>query len=93
MKEIEAIELIFNEVVAEKDCTTLKDLSINGKDLISLGIPAGKEVGTILNKLLEDVINEKLPNEKEELVIAVKKTYLNKFKHKSRTIVLLPYFP
>lgn len=77
LKEIYTIELIFNEVVEEGDCTTLKDLSINGKDLISLGIPVGKEVGTILNKLLEDVINEKLPNEKEELLIATKKTYLN----------------
>lgn len=72
LKEIEAIELIFKEVIAEKACTTLKDLAIDGKDLINLGIPAGKNVGTILNKLLEDVINEKIANEKEELVIAVK---------------------
>ncbi|PRR81573.1 CCA tRNA nucleotidyltransferase [Clostridium vincentii] len=72
LKEIHMIELIFNEVVSEKYCTTLKDLAINGKDLIHLGIPAGKEVGIILNRLLEDVIDEKLPNEKSDLVIAIK---------------------
>jgi tRNA nucleotidyltransferase (CCA-adding enzyme) len=73
LKEIEAIELIFKEVVAEKACTTLKDLAVTGKDLIDLGIPAGKGIGIILNQLLEEVINEKLSNEKEELLIEVKK--------------------
>ena len=74
LKEIDAIELIFKEVVSEKSCTTLKDLAVTGKDLIDIGIPAGKEIGIILNKLLEEVINEKLSNEKEALLIAVKKT-------------------
>lgn len=80
LKEIHTIELIFNEVVSEKCCTTLKDLDINGKDLIHLGIPPGKEVGIILNRLLEDVIDEKLPNEKSELLIAIKKLILTNIK-------------
>ena len=79
LKEIEAIELIFKEVVSEKDCTTLKDLAVTGKDLIDIGIPAGKEIGTILNQLLEEVINEKISNEKEELLIAAKKRPKLKF--------------
>jgi len=75
LKEIHVIELIFKDVVAEKACTTLKDLDITGKDLIDIGVPQGKKIGIILNQLLEEVINEKLSNEKEELLRAVKKTY------------------
>jgi tRNA nucleotidyltransferase (CCA-adding enzyme) len=74
LKEIDSIELIFNEVVSEESCTTLKDLAVTGKDLIDLGVPAGKEIGIMLNQLLEAVINEKLANEKAELLIAVKKS-------------------
>ena len=73
LKEIDTIETILNEVIAENACTTLKDLAITGKDLITLGIPAGKKIGEILNQLLEDVINENLENEKEVLLTAVQK--------------------
>lgn len=68
LKEIKTIEEIFNEVVTENPCTTLKDLDINGKDLIALGIPSGKKIGEILNLLLKDVLNENLQNEKKALL-------------------------
>lgn len=73
LKEIQAIELIFKDIVKEKDCTTLKDLDVTGKDLIDIGVAQGKEIGIVLNKLLEEVINEKLSNKKESLLIAAKK--------------------
>jgi len=73
LKEIQAIELIFKDVVKEKACTTLKDLDVTGKDLIDIGVPQGREIGIVLNKLLKEVINERVFNEKEELLIAVKK--------------------
>jgi tRNA nucleotidyltransferase (CCA-adding enzyme) len=76
LKEIDAIEIISNEVIAENACTTLKDLAITGKDLITLGIPASKRIGEILNQLLEDVINENLANEKEVLLAEIQK-YIN----------------
>lgn len=73
LNELDTIESIFNEIIAENNCTTLKDLAINGKDLVALGIPAGKKIGEILNKLLEDVLTENLPNEKKSLLSAVQK--------------------
>jgi tRNA nucleotidyltransferase (CCA-adding enzyme) len=76
LKQIEDIEVILKELLAENPCTTLKDLAINGNDLIELGIPAGKKIGEILNQLLEDVINENLTNEKELLLNVVQK-YMN----------------
>ena len=73
LKEIDFIQEILNEVIEENTCTTLKSLAINGKDLISIGIPAGKIIGEILNQLLEDVLAENLSNEKESLLTAAQK--------------------
>ena len=64
------------EVLEEKDCFTLKDLDINGNDLISIGIKQGKEIGNILNTLLDKVINEELENKKEVLFEYVEKKFI-----------------
>lgn len=47
---------------------SLKDLAINGKDLIALGIPAGKQLGELLNHLLDCVIEDPSINEKSILI-------------------------
>ena len=43
-------------------------LSVNGHDIISLGVPAGPIVGNILNKLAERVLDNPDINEKEALL-------------------------
>ena len=57
-------------VLAEKPCFTLKDLAVNGGDLLRAGIPQGRAVGQCLQALLEAVIDGKLPNEREALLRA-----------------------
>lgn len=52
---------------------SLKDLAVNGKDLMQAGIPAGKELGRILNELLECVIEDPDMNTKEKLLEVVSK--------------------
>ena len=47
---------------------SLKSLAINGKDLIQNGIPAGKDLGRILNELLETVLEDPTQNNKETLL-------------------------
>ncbi len=54
---------------------SLKDLAVNGKDLIQAGIPAGKELGRILNELLECVIEDPEMNTKAKLLEVVNKSY------------------
>ena len=61
------IQAILAEINAENACLTLKDLAVNGNDLISLGY-AGKAIGVALNRLLELVLDEQLPNQKEALL-------------------------
>ena len=53
----------------QKDCFTLKDLAVNGNDLIELGYKPGKKIGTVLNQLLEMVINDKIANDKAQLTL------------------------
>ena len=65
--------LIAKKIVEEGECFSLKELTVGGSDLISLGISPGPEMGRILNALLEKVINGELSNEKEKLIEEIKK--------------------
>ena len=68
IEELEEIELLIDEVLQEDECFSLKDLAINGKDLIGIGYKTGKELGNTLNRLLQLVIDGDCPNEKEKLL-------------------------
>ncbi len=57
-----------NHVLEERCALTLKNLAVNGKDLMATGIPAGKEIGRILNELLEAVLEDPALNKKEKLL-------------------------
>ena len=57
----------------KRNALSLKDLAVNGKDLIEAGIPAGKKLGVILNHLLDCVIEDPEMNTKEKLMEVVKK--------------------
>ena len=66
------IRAVIAEIQAENACLSLKDLAINGHDLTALGL-SGKEIGACLNDLLNQVIDEQIPNEKEALIQAARK--------------------
>jgi len=55
-------------IIDEKQPLTVKDLAINGHDLMALGYKQGKDIGTILTKLLELVIENPELNIKEKLL-------------------------
>ena len=63
------IRQILSEIEAENACLSLKDLAVNGHDLMALGI-TGPEIGKTLNLLLSQVLDERLPNEKDPLLQA-----------------------
>lgn len=64
---IEELERVFNQVVAAGDCLKIKDLKINGKDLIAMGVPQGQKIGEILNALFDEVVENPQLNEREYL--------------------------
>ena len=63
------VEEILKEIEAENACLTLKDLAISGHDLMALGF-SGPAIGKTQRYLLEQVLEERLPNEKEALLCA-----------------------
>ena len=58
---------LLTEIREEDSCLSLKDLAVNGHHLMALGIQ-GKEIGQTLNRLLEAVMDETVPNETQALL-------------------------
>lgn len=71
MAQFDQLRAIIEEIRAENACLSLKDLAVSGHDLMQLGY-RGKAIGQALNALLEQVLDEKIPNEKEALLEAVR---------------------
>ncbi len=59
---------LYEQILEEKNCFTLKQLAVGGRDLMEAGFPAGPLLGEILAYLLELVMEEPERNEKEWLL-------------------------
>jgi tRNA nucleotidyltransferase (CCA-adding enzyme) len=68
LKQLEKMKQQVREVLEEEPPVLLKDLAINGKDLIDLGYQEGVELGGMLKKLLEIVIDQPELNRRERLL-------------------------
>ncbi len=58
---------LHGEIVEQGQCVSLKDLAMNGSDLIALGMKPGKAIGEILGKLLNEVLDHPEWNTKDQL--------------------------
>ena len=58
------------DIYAENACLSLKELAVKGCDLIALGFAPGKDLGRCLQALLEQVLDERLPNDRTALLAA-----------------------
>ena len=56
------------EIRAAGDCLDLKHLAVNGRDLMSAGVRPGKDMGEILNRMLQEVLEHPENNQKEILM-------------------------
>ena len=72
LESVDELEKLYREIIDEKQCFSLKNLAVNGNDLIALGVVKGKDIGVTLNKLLEKVIDDAELNNKESLTKLVK---------------------
>ena len=71
MLQFSEIRALLAEIEAENACLSLKDLAINGNDLIKFGI-TGRKIGETLHFLLEQVMDEQLPNDRQTLLDQIK---------------------
>ena len=74
--EVDKLGQMLAEFKMEEECFSLKQLKINGNDLIKMGIKPGKEMGQILNKLFEMVIEEEIENDSQVLKNYVERMFL-----------------
>ena len=66
--DFEAIESMLDALVQEGACLQAKDLAINGHDLLELGYAPGPQLGQTMQAILQLVVDETLPNEKQALL-------------------------
>ncbi len=67
LEKYRSLKSMVENIVDEKDCFSLKDLLIDGTDLIRLGFK-GKEIGDTLKIILNEVIDENLKNDRKILL-------------------------
>ena len=68
-KDIDRIEQMLDREIEKGSCFSLKQLAINGNDLLGMGL-SGPEIGRTLQRLLEQVMDGRLPNDKGALLEA-----------------------
>ena len=68
MDYLEEVRLLYRKILEEGDCLSLKDLAVNGKDLIAAGMKPGREIGEVLEAMYRDVIDDPEHNNKEYLM-------------------------
>lgn len=71
-KELEDIRKVYRQILEAKDCLSLKDLAVTGRDLIEQGMKPGKELGETLLELFEYVLEVPDKNTKDDLLYYLK---------------------
>ena len=69
--EIDRAECILDQLLVEGACISLRQLAVNGRDLLAMGL-SGPAVGQTLRELLNAVLDDSLPNERHALLAAVR---------------------
>lgn len=65
---VQEIRHLWDEIVKDGDCVSLKTLAVSGNDLIAAGVLPGKAVGEALRSLLDMVLEDPSRNQKEILL-------------------------
>ena len=67
LPDLERSRELAREILARGECLTLKDLAFSGKDLQKLGMVPGPEMGRVLQRLLDAVLEERVENTRPAL--------------------------
>ena len=66
--KLNALKAAYDKIINEKQCLSLKDLALSGKDLMDIGFSEGKSLGEVLQKLLDEVLEQPELNDREKLL-------------------------
>lgn len=68
LQNLNEVEALYEKIVREEQCVSLRTLAVSGKDLLETGMKPGKEIGETLERLLDQVIENPELNTREELL-------------------------
>lgn len=71
--EYAALVAALDALMAQDTCFSLRQLAVGGRDLMQSGIPKGRMVGQALAYLLDEVMEERLPNDRDALLSAAQR--------------------
>ncbi len=71
LAELDEIERLFEQIVSEGECVTVAELAVSGKDVIAAGVPRGPEIGRLLKRLLDMVIDDPSQNDRDILLAKI----------------------
>lgn len=72
LQKLKLWQQLYEELQEKNQCVSLKTMAVTGRDLIELGMKPGRELGEILQKLLELVLEEPECNNREFLLAQAK---------------------
>ena len=73
LKRLENWKRLYTEICEKEQCVSLKTLAVTGSDLIAAGMKPGKELGEVLQKLLQLVLDDPSCNTKDKLLAAAQR--------------------
>lgn len=68
LQYIDDYEAIYQGILTRQECIRKKDMAVNGRDLIALGMKQGKQLGAVLDQLFLHVLEHPEDNRKEKLI-------------------------
>lgn len=75
LDQIADAEETAKNLAAQKPCLSLRELQINGRTLMDIGIPQGRKLGAVLAQLLDEVIDGVTKNTQEALTTRAREIY------------------
>ncbi len=70
--QVEMLDKMYRKVIEDKDPLSIKDLAVDGHDLMEMGLASGPAMGATLKRLLEIVLDDPSANERSALLEAVR---------------------
>ena len=80
-QDILAFTALTEQVIGEEPCFTVRDLAINGRDVLAQGVPSGPAVGAALEQLLLEVQEDQIPNAREALLLRLHEILRKGYNH------------
>lgn len=65
---VDSYEQMYRDIIRQRQCLAIKDLAVDGRDLIESGMKPGKELGNVLKEMLSLVIEQPEMNQKDTLL-------------------------